>query len=176
MEARARIFGPERGAPRLGAIRESLPALSDAKSQGAQEAKHTRTRNAAYSIGEKVGEMMQKTVRQKLDLLAHLLAKKPVKETEAAPTLGSAEFQAAAFDVERNPLGQSEAARDEYQFRVVMRRKSGTERSLAYTSDFAIARAMFSAAVKKHPDQEIKLYEGSRVVASSSNSSLRDAW
>jgi hypothetical protein len=120
--------------------------------------------------------MMQKTVRQKLDLLAHLLAKKPIKETEAAPTLGSAEFQAAAFDVERNPLGQSEAAGDEYQFRVVMRRKSGTERSLAYTSDFAIARAMFSAAVKKHPDQEIKLYEGSRVVASSSNSSLRDAW
>jgi hypothetical protein len=35
---------------------------------------------------------------------------------------------------------------------------------------------MFSAAVKKHPDQEIKLYEGPRVVASSSNSSLRDAW
>jgi hypothetical protein len=175
MEARARIFGPERGAPRLGATRESLPASSAAKSQGAQEAKHTRTRNAAYSIGEKVGETMQKTATQKLDPLAHLLAKKPIKETEAAPTRGSTELPLAGFDVERNPLGQSEAARDEYQFRVVMRRKNGTERALAYTSDFAIARAMFSAAVKKHPGQEIKLYEGSRVVASSS-SSLRDAW
>jgi hypothetical protein len=151
--------------------------LSYAKSQGAQEAKNMRTRNAACSIGEKVGVMMQKTARQKIDLLAYLLAKKPIKETNAAPMLGSTEFPPAAFDVERNAPEQSEAARDEYQFRVVMRRrKSGTERSLAYTSDFAIAKAMFSAAVKKHPDQEIKLYEGSRVVASSSQSSRRDAF
>ena len=103
------------------------------------------------------------------------MAKKPIKETEAAPTRGSTEFPLAAPDVERNAPGQSEAAREEYQFRVVIRRKSGTERSLAYTSDLAIARAMFSAAVKKRPAQEIKLYEGSRVAASS-NSSLRDAW
>jgi hypothetical protein len=150
--------------------------LNYAKPQCAHEAKDTRTRNAAYSIGEKVGVMMQKTARQKLDLLAHLLAKKPIKETEAAPKLGSTEFPPAAFDLERNAPEQSEAARDEYQFRVVMRRrKSGTERSLAYTSDFAIAKAMFSAAVKKHPVQEIRLYEGSRVVASSGKSSLRDA-
>ena len=114
---------------------------------------------------------MQKTARAKPDLLECLSAANFAGETGAAPALHSAQSPPATLDARR----QSEERQDEFRFRIAIRRpKNGTERILAYTSDIAIARAIFSAATKQHPDLEIKLCEGSRIIEQTTSQKSND--
>jgi hypothetical protein len=140
--------------------------LSGARRQYREETKRpSSTQNLAHSIGEKVGDVMQKTARAKPDLPECLSSKNNSEDASIAPAPHPAESPLAEIDVEREVARQPEEKKDEYRFRIIIRRhRSAAERTLAYTSDIAIARAIFSAATKQHPDHEIKLCEGSRIV------------
>jgi hypothetical protein len=114
---------------------------------------------------------MQKTVRAEPDLLEYLSSKNKPEDAGVAPVRHPVGSPLAAHGADSEAARQSGKKKDEYRFRVVIRRqRSATERTLAYTSDIAIARAIFNAATKQHPDHEIKLCEGPRVIEQTSSS------
>jgi hypothetical protein len=109
--------------------------------------------------------MTQNIARARPDLPEFLSPKKNSEAASAASAPHPAGSPLAARHAERDAPHQPQQENDEYRFRVVIRRhRSATERTLAYTSDMAIARAIFSAATKQHPDHEIKLCEGPRII------------
>ena len=166
MESLAGAFAWKARSPHPRAARTAPPKLSGARGRYREETKRASSvQSLAHSIVEKVGETMQKTARAEPDLLEHLSSKNKPDDAGVAPAGHPARSPIAARGAERKAARQPGKKEDEYRFRVVIRRHgSATERTLAYTSDIAIARAIFSAATKRHPDHEIKLCEGARIL------------
>jgi hypothetical protein len=71
----------------------------------------------------------------------------------------------AVYTAQKAGAQTSRPGADEALFRIVMSPSKDThENTTAQTSDIAIAKAMFGAAVRLYPDRKISLYEGSRIV------------